>query len=97
MHYNIMFLGPPSVGKTHLGTSLAYEALDKGYSVSFVTLDELIKQLKTAEISPASKRKINYYKKAHLIVIERWDFYQFQMQKRIYFLHLSVQCMRRHH
>ena len=57
--YNIMFLGPPSVGKTHLATALAYEALDKGYNVSFVALDELIKELKTAEISPASKRKIN--------------------------------------
>ena len=72
--YNIMFLGPPSVGKTHLATALAYEALDKGYNVSFITLDELIKELKTAEISPASKRKINYYKKAHLIVIDEVGF-----------------------
>lgn len=72
--YNIMFLGPPSVGKTHLATSLAYEALDKGYSVSFVTLDDLIKQLKTAEISSASKRRMNYYKKAQLIVIDEVGF-----------------------
>lgn len=38
--YNIMFWGPPSVGKTYLATALAYEVLDKGYSVSFVTLVE---------------------------------------------------------
>lgn len=72
--YNIMFLGPPSVGKTHLATALAYEALDKGYPVSFVTLDELIKQLKTAEISSASKRRMNYYKNASLIVIDEVGF-----------------------
>lgn len=72
--YNVMFLGPPSVGKTHIATALAYEALDKGYSVSFVTLDDLIKQLKTAEISTASKRRMSYYKKAQLIVIDEVGF-----------------------
>lgn len=72
--YNIMFLGPPSVGKSHLANSLAYEALDKGYSVSFVTLDELIKQLKTAEISSASRKRINYHMKSHLIIIDEVGF-----------------------
>lgn len=72
--YNIMFLGPPSVGKTHMATALGYTALDKGYSVSFVTLDELIKQLKTAEISPASKRRMNHYKKSDLIIIDEVGF-----------------------
>lgn len=60
--YNIMFLGPPSVGKSHMATALGYIALDKGYAVSFVTLDNLIKELKTIEISSAAKRKMNYYK-----------------------------------
>ncbi len=45
-----------------MATALGYIALDKGYSVSFVTLDNLIKELKTAEISSAAKRKMNYYK-----------------------------------
>lgn len=72
--YNIMFLGPPSVGKTHLATALAYEALDRGYSVSFVTLDELVRQLKTAEISPSSRKRLNYHMKAHLIVIDEVGF-----------------------
>src|SRR5690606_5923617 len=49
--YNIMFLGPPSVGKTHLATALAYEALERGYSVSFVILDDLIRLLKTDDIA----------------------------------------------
>jgi len=67
--YNVMFLGPPSVGKSHMATALGYTALDKGYNVSFVTLDDLIKELKTAEISSASKRKMSYYKKSHFIII----------------------------
>jgi DNA replication protein DnaC len=55
---------------THLATALCYEALDKGYAVSFVTLDEFMRQLKTADISAASKRRLNYHKKAQLIVID---------------------------
>ena len=72
--YNIMFLGPPSVGKTHLATALAYEALEKGYSVSFVSLDDLIRQLKTADIAPSSKRRVNYYSKCDLVVIDEVGF-----------------------
>ena len=72
--YNVLFLGPPSVGKSHLATALAYEALEKGYSVSFVSLDDLIRQLKTADIVPSSKRRVNYYKKSDLIVIDEVGF-----------------------
>ena len=39
--YNVMFLGPPSVGKTHLATALGYRVLKSGYAVSFLTLDNL--------------------------------------------------------
>ena len=72
--YNIMLLGPPSVGKSHIATALAYEALERGYSVSFVSLNDLIKQLKTAEIAASSKRRINYYRKSDLIVIDEVGF-----------------------
>ena len=72
--YNVLFLGPPSVGKTHLATALGYEALERGYSVSFVSLDDLIKQLKTAEIVASSKRRVNYYKKSDLVIIDEVGF-----------------------
>ena len=72
--YNIMFLGPPSVGKSHLATALGYMALNKGYTVSFLCLDELIKILKTADITASSKRKLKYLYKANLIVIDEVGF-----------------------
>src|SRR5579883_2683843 len=38
---NIVFLGPPGTGKTHLSLALADRALAAGYSVLFTTLSEL--------------------------------------------------------
>jgi DNA replication protein DnaC len=42
---NVVFLGPPGVGKTHLACGLAVAALEAGHSALFVTLQELSQQL----------------------------------------------------
>ena len=44
---NVIFLGPPGVGKTHLALALASEALAAGYSARFTTLRQLAEQLET--------------------------------------------------
>ena len=72
--FNVMFLGPPSVGKTHLATALGYRALEKGYSVSFHTLDKLIRLLKTAEISTSSQRILRFIYKADMVIIDEVGF-----------------------
>ncbi|MDD4148337.1 MAG: IS21-like element helper ATPase IstB [Candidatus Cloacimonetes bacterium] len=72
--YNVCFLGPPGIGKTHLALSLAVKALDMGYAVVFKTLDELIKILKTSEISAASRRCLNTINKAAMVIIDEVGF-----------------------
>src|SRR5690606_20902062 len=68
--YNIIFLGPPGVGKTHLAVGLGLEALYQGYKVMFITMGELIQTLKTEEISRKSQTKLKRIRKADLVIID---------------------------
>jgi len=72
--FNVCFLGPPGIGKTHLAISLGVKALDLGYAVSFITLDDLIEVLKTAPISTISKRKLKVMNSAALVIIDEVGF-----------------------
>jgi DNA replication protein DnaC len=56
--YNILFLGPPGVGKTHLSVALGMAAIEAGYRVYFTTMDQLISNLKTEAISTRSQRQL---------------------------------------
>src|SRR5690606_36031354 len=45
---NVILLGPPGVGKTHLAVALGMEAIHNGFGVYFVTADKLIRDLERA-------------------------------------------------
>ena len=43
--HNVIVLGPPGVGKTHLAIALGVKAVEAGYSVLFLTLENLMVRL----------------------------------------------------
>lgn len=45
---NVVLLGPPGVGKTHLAIALAVKAAEAGHRVLFLTLEELFTKLRKA-------------------------------------------------
>jgi DNA replication protein DnaC len=68
--YNLIFLGPPGVGKSHTAIALGYKAVEAGYKVSFVTMDNLMHVLKTQQISRKSKGKLNRIISSNLVIID---------------------------
>ena len=47
---NLVFIGPPGVGKTHLAIGIGQEAIEAGYKVLFTTALALVEKLELAEI-----------------------------------------------
>jgi DNA replication protein DnaC len=72
--FNVVLLGAPGVGKTHLATALGYAAANAGYTVCFITLEGLIRLLKTAEISKPSKTRLSQIRRASLVIIDEMGF-----------------------
>ncbi len=67
---NLLFFGPPGIGKTHLAIAFGVAAVEKGYSVCFEKIANLIKLLKTAEIQKKSEYRIRKIMKSSLVVID---------------------------
>ena len=63
-HENVIFLGPPGVGKTHLAIALAIKACSHGFRVCFTTMNTLIGKLKESQ----SKGKA--YLSASLVIVD---------------------------
>lgn len=68
--YNLVLLGPPGVGKTHLSVGLGLEALERGYRVSFVSMDNLVHLMKTQEIARTSQTRMKRILQSDLVIID---------------------------
>lgn len=68
--FNLIFLGAPGVGKSHMSIGLGIEALNNGYKVRFITMADLIHLLKTQEISSRSRNEIKRISESDLVIID---------------------------
>jgi DNA replication protein DnaC len=68
---NVLFLGPPGVGKSHLAAALGVKAIKNGFSVAHFVLDDLMHVLRgDAAIPPARLRAKRYFNCGLLIIDE---------------------------
>ena len=67
---NIIFLGPPGVGKTHLAIGLGMEAIHAGFSVYYINCADMIDQLKIASRRENLERKLKTLNKYKLLIID---------------------------
>jgi len=73
---NVIFLGPPGVGKTHLAISLGLEAIYKGYEVRFLTLDQLIELANRASDGEKLRRLFSTLVRQRLLILDEMDLYE---------------------
>jgi len=67
---NVIFLGPPGVGKTHLAVSLAIKACQSGMSIYFTNMEDLIKKLKKDHETGRPGNGRSYYKSSLVVIDE---------------------------
>jgi len=67
---NVVLLGPPGVGKTHLAVGLGLKAIERGYRVLFTTASNMIAALGKALSEGRLDEKIKLYTVPRLLIID---------------------------
>ena len=68
--HNVILLGPPGVGKTHLAIALGVKAVEAGYSVLFLTLEQLMTRLLKAFNENRLDRTLQQLSYPRLLIID---------------------------
>lgn len=67
---NVLFVGSPGVGKTHLAVALGIEAVRAGREVRFVDCARLVEDLEDASSRGILKKRLKYYAHSRLLIID---------------------------
>jgi len=67
---NILFIGQPGTGKTHLSVALALEVLSREESVLFTTVWEMINTLQQSRADYSYRKKVQAYLKPDLLILD---------------------------
>jgi len=71
---NIVFIGNPGTGKTHLSVAMGINALLKGYKVLFTGVSEMLHNLNASKADNSYYQKVNYYLAPDLLILDELGF-----------------------
>lgn len=74
---NIVFLGPPGVGKTHLAIAIGLEAVRSGFKVHFTNAATLMERLVNADKQDKLDEKIKGLSKFQLLIVDEIGYLPF--------------------
>jgi len=89
-NHNVVILGPPGVGKTHLAVSLGVRAVEAGYSVQFLTLETLITRLVKAKHENRLERALQQLVYPKLLIIDEIGYLPLSREEASLFFRLIV-------
>src|SRR5256885_7309094 len=67
---NVILLGPPGVGKTHLGIALGVAATEAGYRTYFTSAVDMVQALQSAHLEGTALYKLRTYTGPTVLVID---------------------------
>jgi len=71
---NIVFIGNPGTGKTHLSVAIGIQALLKGYKILFTPVSEMLHNLNASKADNSYYQKVNYYLAPDLLILDELGF-----------------------
>lgn len=71
---NVIFMGNPGVGKTHLANALGLEALKQGFKVQMVSASSLIDRLHASRMDGTHKNLLKTFCETDLLIIDELGF-----------------------
>lgn len=88
--HNVVILGPPGVGKTHLGVALGVKAVEAGYSVLFLTLETLMTRLTKAQHENRLERSLQQLVYPKVLIIDEIGYLPLSQVEASLFFRLVV-------
>lgn len=93
---NIVFVGNPGTGKTHLAISIAYSVAIRRNSVYFIKFNKLINILKNAYNEGTFDRKVKQFFKYKLLIIDEVGFNEITpLESKLFFQLIDLRYTKR--
>ena len=67
---DVLFVGPPGVGKTHLAQAIGYEAIKMNFHVLYRSIFDLVRDFLKDEAFSQQERTVRKYLKPDLVIID---------------------------